>query len=81
MDLGEIGWGDVDWIVLPQDTNHWRTLVKRVMKPLASTEEGFITMGFVRPETQEGNYEMPLRVFKIFRRGIHIRGSSDWRSF
>jgi hypothetical protein len=27
MDLGEIGWGDVDWIGLAQDRNRWRALV------------------------------------------------------
>jgi hypothetical protein len=32
MDLGEIGWGGVDWICLAQDRNKWRTLVKMVMK-------------------------------------------------
>jgi hypothetical protein len=24
MDLGEVGWSDVDWIVLAQDRNRWR---------------------------------------------------------
>jgi hypothetical protein len=23
MDLGEVGWGDVDWIGLAQDRNRW----------------------------------------------------------
>jgi hypothetical protein len=27
MDLGEVGWDDVDWIVLAQDRNRWRALV------------------------------------------------------
>jgi hypothetical protein len=27
MDLGEMGWGDVDWIDLAQDRNRWRALV------------------------------------------------------
>jgi hypothetical protein len=27
MDLGEIGWGDMDWIDLAQDRGHWRVLV------------------------------------------------------
>jgi hypothetical protein len=27
MDLGEVGWGDVDWIDLVQDRNRWRALV------------------------------------------------------
>jgi hypothetical protein len=26
-DLGEIGWGDVDWIDLTQDRDQWRALV------------------------------------------------------
>jgi hypothetical protein len=24
MDLGEVGWGDVDWIDLAEDRNRWR---------------------------------------------------------
>jgi hypothetical protein len=31
MDLGEVGWGDVDWIGLAQDRNRWRALVNSVM--------------------------------------------------
>jgi hypothetical protein len=27
MDLGEVEWGDVDWIGLAQDRNRWRALV------------------------------------------------------
>jgi hypothetical protein len=27
MDLGEMGWGDVDWTGLAQDRNRWRALV------------------------------------------------------
>jgi hypothetical protein len=30
MDLGETGWGDVDWIGL-QDRDYWRALVDSVM--------------------------------------------------
>jgi hypothetical protein len=30
MDLVEVGWGDVDWIGLPQDRNRWRALVNSV---------------------------------------------------
>jgi hypothetical protein len=26
MDLGEVGWGDVDWIGLAQDSNKWKAL-------------------------------------------------------
>jgi hypothetical protein len=34
MDLGEVGWGDVDWIGLAQDRNRWRALVNSVLKLL-----------------------------------------------
>jgi hypothetical protein len=32
MDLGEVGWGDVDWICLAKDRNRWRVLVNSVLK-------------------------------------------------
>jgi hypothetical protein len=31
LDLGEIGWGGVDWIGLAQDRDRWRALVNAVM--------------------------------------------------
>jgi hypothetical protein len=31
MDLGEVGWGDVDRIGLAQDRNRWRALVISVL--------------------------------------------------
>jgi hypothetical protein len=31
MDLGEVGWGDVDWIDLAKDRNMWRALVNSVL--------------------------------------------------
>jgi hypothetical protein len=31
MDLGEVGWSDVDWIGLAQDRNRWRAVVNVVM--------------------------------------------------
>jgi hypothetical protein len=30
MDLGEVGWGDVDWIGVTQDRNGWRVLVNSI---------------------------------------------------
>jgi hypothetical protein len=31
MDLGEVAWGDVDWIGLAHDRNRWRALVNLVL--------------------------------------------------
>jgi hypothetical protein len=31
MDLGDKGWGDVEWIGLAQDRDKWRALVNEVM--------------------------------------------------
>jgi hypothetical protein len=31
IDLGEVGWGDVDWIGLVKDRNRWRALVNSVL--------------------------------------------------
>jgi hypothetical protein len=31
MALGEVVWGDVDWIGLAQDRNRWRALVNSVL--------------------------------------------------
>jgi hypothetical protein len=31
MDLGEVGWGDVDWIGLAKDRNRWSALVNSVL--------------------------------------------------
>jgi hypothetical protein len=31
IDLREIGWGGMDWIVLAQARDHWRALVNTVM--------------------------------------------------
>jgi hypothetical protein len=31
MDIGKVGWGDVDWIGLAQDRNRWRALVNSVL--------------------------------------------------
>jgi hypothetical protein len=31
MHLGEVGWGDVDWIGLAQDRNRWRAVVNSVL--------------------------------------------------
>jgi hypothetical protein len=32
MDLGEVGWSDVDWTGLAKDRKRWRALVNSVLK-------------------------------------------------
>jgi hypothetical protein len=36
MDLGEMGWSDVDWIGLAQDMNRWRALCEFGIEPSGS---------------------------------------------
>jgi hypothetical protein len=36
MELGEVGWGDVDWIGLAQDRNRWRALFEFGIEPSGS---------------------------------------------
>jgi hypothetical protein len=43
MDLGEVGWGDVDWIVLAQDRNRWRALVISVLNLRVPWNAGELT--------------------------------------
>jgi hypothetical protein len=31
MDVVEVGWGDLDWIGLAQDTDRWRALVNSAL--------------------------------------------------
>jgi hypothetical protein len=38
MDLGEVGWGDVDWFDLAKDRNRWRALVNSVLNPFGFHE-------------------------------------------
>jgi hypothetical protein len=34
MDLGDVGWGNVDWIGLADERNRWRALVNSVLNLL-----------------------------------------------
>jgi hypothetical protein len=45
MDLGEVGWGDVDWIGLAQDRDRWRAVVNSVMNPRVSIKCWDLQMG------------------------------------
>jgi hypothetical protein len=45
MDLGEVGWGDVDWIGLVKDRNRWRALVNSVLNLRVSLNAGKLSSG------------------------------------
>jgi hypothetical protein len=45
MDLGEVGWGDVDWISLAQDRNRWRALVNSVLNLRVPWNAGKLSRG------------------------------------
>jgi hypothetical protein len=45
MDLGEVGWGDVDWIGLAQDRNSWRALVNSELNLRVPQNAGKLSNG------------------------------------
>jgi hypothetical protein len=45
MDLGEVGWGDVDWIDLAQDRNRWRAVVNSVLNLRVPCNAGKLSSG------------------------------------
>jgi hypothetical protein len=45
MDLGEVGWGDVDWIGLAKDRNRWRALVNSVLNLRVPRHAGKLSSG------------------------------------
>jgi hypothetical protein len=45
MDLGEVGWGDVNWIGLAQDRNRWRAVVNSVLNLLVLWNAGKLSSG------------------------------------
>jgi hypothetical protein len=45
MDLGVVGWGDVDWIGLAKDRNRWRALVNSVLNFRVPRNDGKLSSG------------------------------------
>jgi hypothetical protein len=45
MDLGEVRWGDVDWIGLAKDSNRWRALVNSVLNLRVLRNAGKLSSG------------------------------------
>jgi hypothetical protein len=44
-DLGEVEWGDVDWIGLAKDRNRWRTLVNSLLNLRVPWNAGKLSSG------------------------------------
>jgi hypothetical protein len=45
MDLGEVGWGDVEWIGLAKDRNRWIALVNSVLNLRVPRSVGKLSSG------------------------------------
>jgi hypothetical protein len=45
MDLGEVRWGNVDWIGLAQDGNRWRALVNVITNLRVPRNAGKLSSG------------------------------------
>jgi hypothetical protein len=45
MYLGEVGWGDVDWVGLAQDRKRWRALVNSVLNLRVPCNAGKLSSG------------------------------------
>jgi hypothetical protein len=45
IDLGEMGWGNVDWIGLAKDRNRWRAVVNSVLNLLVPRNAGKLSSG------------------------------------
>jgi hypothetical protein len=51
MDLGEVGWGDVDWIGLANDRNKWRAVVNSVLNFRVPWNAGKLSSGLASIKT------------------------------
>jgi hypothetical protein len=54
VDLGEIGWGDVDWIALAQDRNRLRARVNAVMNLRVAQNAGKLSSGCTTGDLSSG---------------------------
>jgi hypothetical protein len=45
IDLGEVGWGDLDWIGLAKDRNRWRALANSILNLRVPRNTGKLSSG------------------------------------
>jgi hypothetical protein len=74
----EIGWGDIDWIKLAQDTDWWRDTVKTIVHLWVLRNVGkFMSnsaIGGLAGQLQQVNV---VREVILFRRGIRLQDRRD----
>jgi hypothetical protein len=52
MDLGKVGWGDVDWIGLAKDRNRWRAVVNSVLNLRVPRNAGKLSSGLTSSQRE-----------------------------
>jgi hypothetical protein len=65
MELGEIGWGGVDWIDLAQDRDQWKAAVNTAMNLNCPLNLGTSGLAAVRMAASQGLGSMELVSYKI----------------
>jgi hypothetical protein len=66
MDLGEVGWGDVDWIGLAQDRDKWRALVNPVMNLRVPLNYGKLSSGLTTGDLSSSSQVCRVREPRCF---------------
>jgi hypothetical protein len=67
MDIGEVGWGDVDWIGMAQDRNRWRALVNSVLNLRVPWNSGKLSSGLTT-----GSLSSSAQLHRVSRFGSRI---------
>jgi hypothetical protein len=67
MDLGEVGWGYVDWIGLAKDRNRWRGFYLWVLHPVAHLSNWFLMMPPIATKFQYVNSPFFILTHYMFR--------------
>jgi hypothetical protein len=68
MDLGEVGWDDVDWIVVAQDKDKWRVVLSAVINLRIPYNAGKLSSGLTN-----GGLSGSAQLHTTDDQGAHIR--------